>query len=211
MPRVADPILASAVTGATAIFAGLIGYGTAAGQRRLDERRIEREERESDAARNDRLRDGRRDLYIEHLNVVDEAWKVYQEDPTQERASAWWYHFNEIDNKLELLGSDSVRAASLAVFNALAAVRAEMDWGSPDASGEGVRAYATHGPQVHQARQHLLDAMRTDLRAPDRSTAPRPTPGLPPGDRAPAPTLAPSAPQATPPPAERRAGQGDSP
>jgi hypothetical protein len=172
-----DAIFASAITGATAVLSGLLGYGGAKGQRKLETRRLELDQRKSQrqlafeeeerlAQHQDALRDSRRDLYIEHLAVIDEWWRVARRGLTGKKFNVWWDRYNEVDNRIELLGAERVARASYPMYAAIDALRADIDWEASDLVAEGGRVADIHGGPIGDARQDLLKEMRADLQSP---------------------------------------------
>jgi len=161
-----DAIWASAITGATAVLTGLVGYGTARGQRMLDERRVAREEADAERTKQADLRQARSDLYADYLQQVDGWWRICQRDFNRDVWLEWFDQMNAVDNKIELFGSEGVQQATVPLVNAVIALDADANWEAADLPAEGWRVFNAHEAEIHAARETLLKEMRADIKAP---------------------------------------------
>lgn len=132
----------------------------------MEERRVAHEESVAEAERQDSLRAERQQLYLEYLGVIDQWSRILQRDFSRERWLQWWDQYNEVDNRVELLGSEAVRTATYTVFSAIHEMRKDADFEAEDLDKEGWRLSEQHGDAISEARQEILHAMRADLRSP---------------------------------------------
>ncbi len=170
-----DPIVASLVTGATAVLSGFLGYSTARGQQliersrlnaELDRVRTERMHAELDRATSVRAeRDARREaLYLEYLRVLDEyiAMVLATDDFVSERYVSWWQGFQALDNQMDLFATAGVVAANNDVYATLDAITQSVR--SVETLGIDVRtAFTRHRAAFEDARAKLVGAMRNEF------------------------------------------------
>jgi hypothetical protein len=104
------------------------------------------------------------------LTVVDEVTKAFLDDgASAEWHTDWFARYSEVDNRLELLGSATVRIASYAVYNATLEITTgvrdpSVREGPPDDyQSEFDAAYKDARDTFEQARAEMLDAMRDDV------------------------------------------------
>lgn len=157
-----DAIWTSLITGSTGVLTGFLGYGAARLQPMLEARRLGMERDRAD-------RDSRRALYLEYLAAIDEVSRAHHDDTaTPEWHSDWWNRFENVDNRLELLGSSQVRRASYPLYNRLTDLWNHV---RREASRSGDQTYQqiydTHFGRVQDSltehRREMVDAMRLDV------------------------------------------------
>jgi hypothetical protein len=167
----ADPAaLASITTGATAVLSGLVGYGTARGQRTLELSRLARDEREAVSAREEASLRERTELYLACVRSID-AWigiglraigtrKVKPDD-----VIAWWNQYQAASSAVQILGAEGVRKAMGPMGACLVAIYDDIDWDAADFDVEVNRVYAKpkHFEGFDEHRDAVVDAIRADV------------------------------------------------
>jgi hypothetical protein len=159
-----DAVLTSAVTGATAVLSGLLGYGAARGQLIIEKRRLEHEVQQTESSEIV----GRRDLYLEYLGVIDASWRVIarSDDLAHAKIEKWWDRYNEVDNRVELLSTDKVRSAAFEVWKILAKVKKPLsDVPQEELSSVAGPLWDELSDDYADARADLVQAMRSDVNA----------------------------------------------
>jgi hypothetical protein len=162
-----DAVWISLITGTTGIVSGLLGYGVSRGQLHLERRRIDAE---SDSEQRKQLREtiaSRRDLYLEYLSVVDETWKrLTRPDLEPLDWHEWWSRYSEVDNRVELLGSNSVQTATYPLWDVLNRLGSRVMKERPDEielAPWAVQVWSEESERFNSKRADVLAAMREDV------------------------------------------------
>jgi hypothetical protein len=158
--------LSSLVTGATAVLSGLVGYGTARGQRAVELRRLALDARKAEQAREDVAVQERRDLYLRYLAAVDRfpVLAMQEGGATSTAVDSFWDEFERAGTELELFGSEHVREQSEPVHRVLYEAFQMLSWNSPEFA-KSVREVYDRGTRerLHDTREALIRAMRADV------------------------------------------------
>jgi hypothetical protein len=158
-------VLTSLITGGTGVLSGLIGYGTARGQRTIELRRLAGEERESEHTRRDRALEARRALYLDYMEAYDHFMGLYNEfDVTPQQVSERIAALRKRVNAVRLLGSQRVRLAVEDLYSIYNEQFEKADRNADDLNSE-LRQRVFDPEQVAwtHAYDRLLDAMRRDV------------------------------------------------
>jgi hypothetical protein len=175
---------AALVTGATAIFTGLLGYLGARLQYRGEESRIQVER---DRLRLDQTRaqadqtavaaqhleqqlERRQRLYYDFLDSAEKAWSLsVRTDPlTGADLDKWWVGYQRARRQLLIGSAKAVVTASYQVNDALVEVYKGLASAVPETDAEQqenarLEVWRNHGTEVDSKIQDLQQAMRTDL------------------------------------------------
>lgn len=159
-----DVVLTTGITGLTAVLSGLLGYGAARGQLLVEARRLDHEIQNSGLGELEK----RRDLYLEYMAVIDSSWKVTRrpEHLNHEEIEKWWDAYNEVDNRVELLGSDRVHKATYPLWRVMATLRGSLrDAKREELNEVANRTWEEISDSYSDTRDALVKAMREDMKA----------------------------------------------
>jgi hypothetical protein len=153
-------VAAAAVTGATSVASGTIGYLVAQSQAHAQERQA-RELREEELHR------ARKETYHGFLDVdrqlparLTAGLEVGREDIQQ-----WLDHFNHSYNAVLLIGTDAVTLQARQLFEGYLQLYEEATQGGTSwpAVADRQTAYQNHRPRLDETRKLLIEAMRLDV------------------------------------------------
>lgn len=159
-----DVVLTTGITGLTAVLSGFLGYGAARGQLLVESRRLDHEIQKSSIVQQEK----RRDLYLEYMAVIDSSWKVTRrpERLSHEEIERWWDAYNEVDNRVELLGSDRVHKATYPLWKVVASLRGALQEAGQDELNEvAEKTWQKISDAYSETRDALVRAMREDMKA----------------------------------------------
>jgi hypothetical protein len=164
-----DVVIVAAITGATGVLGGFFGFQASRAQIVIEGRRFDHEVSSGEATAEKQANEERRELYLEYMGAIDEAWKLVGRRPlTKEMYNSWWESYAEIDNRVELLAGSDVRDAGFPLWKALNAyvedLAAEVEKSPIEQAASD--AWSRHADAVHEKRAVLLKAMRRDVGAP---------------------------------------------
>jgi hypothetical protein len=166
-----DAVWISMITGTTGVVSGLLGYGVSRGQLNLEGRRVDAESQSDQRTQQRETIAARRDLYLEYLSTVDETWKnLMGPDLGPLDWHEWWSRYSEVDNRVELLGSDSVQSATYPLWSALDRLATRVTQEKPEDVERPVwarRVWAEMGEDVNDKRADVMAAMRIDVGSAD--------------------------------------------
>jgi len=136
----------------------------------LEEERHEAEVQSANRQHQERLLESRRALYLRYLKAVDEIIHLPNSDLTSsEELGRPWTEFMQMDNELELSGSDGVRELSVDLFgilNEIAYRFTEILESDSKAWPEDASAHMREVEgRLREARQGMVSRMRDDLRS----------------------------------------------
>jgi hypothetical protein len=137
----------------------------------LEERRYETDQQDRRQARRDDLRERRRVLYLKYLGSFD-ALHTQLNGPelSPEELFEIWSSMIQVDNEIELLGSEAVKSAADNAADYFARLVGELykiasnparDWG---AEAHELRRPDAMGQEMIEVREELLAKMRVDLK-----------------------------------------------
>ena len=163
----ATAIIASAVTGATAVFVGLIGYFTSRISADVALRQSEAETQRLREQRHEEHLQHRQGLYLDLLNRERSFFHV-PDDAVREGVVAWQLGVVEAANAVVLFGTVETAKAAIRLLNLVAAVLDEVPPDPLESYPERLDVVAAKFRQEwRNRRRELVEAMRGDC-APDR-------------------------------------------
>ena len=150
---------------------GLVGYGTARGQRSVELKRLEVDAATAVRAREDAVLQDRGVLYREYLAAVDQLPNLLStpDTVTPEEVDLWWKLFQRADTEVEIYGSEDARKATYPIYDLMQGVVNRLNAADdlPQAAGQEGRNLVKKVPIVRQA---MLDAIRADLHRSERAS-----------------------------------------
>ena len=170
----ADSAVVAGVTGVTAVFSGLLGYGAARGQQLVERARLAAEaervlgerahaDEERRVHARTELAARRESLYLEYLKVLDEYILMTMGDnvgPLTYRD--WWQRFQALDNQMDLFAVEEVVDANRAVYLGLETVSLSLH-STHTFAADVKKGFADHREEFETARGQLVTAMRLEI------------------------------------------------
>jgi hypothetical protein len=169
LSRVSDVVIVAAITGATGVLGGFFGFQASRAQIAIEARKLDHEVSAREATFEKQAKEERRELYLEYMGAIDEAWKLVGRSPlTEAMYNSWWESYAVIDNRVELFAGGEIRDAAFPLWKVLNAYVKDVSTLAENSSVEKAapEAWGRHADAVHERRADLLAAMRREVGAP---------------------------------------------